>query len=1162
LIFEFLLYYYIQNRMEEDAKNEQPPKQGEGIEAHGHSSSASGVEARGEGVSSESKVLTLRPYGGSERMRSRGGTPLSIKKQEETQNLKILNPLTNEVIDSSKDIKSYRRIKRLVSTKKYADKLGTLINETKNTIEYNDSKSPYPDDIITYEQSREVKLIIINHKQVVRQYTTTKDVINIVDALKSMWLKATSIEEAKWISVMYTEDGENERVYAWRTFIISAYTMNSFVAKALNPKFMNKETTSSDAEIIHITPMVYPKHFNIKLWMPIIPAGGGKDDKVAKSIYYKAYSPPSKDNNCAFMAVKKAIVDKSRKRAATYRKECGITHSNPIPINEIPLLENTMSVNINVYEDYATIEQSLINNVTRVNVVYSSLYISTKKYEKTINLLLKDEHYYYITAFIDNKNITTAINKLAKASENELAKNPTHYVAYDMETIYDSKEFYKVKPYSISWTKYPINKSWNWTTQSDSVIKNTYFFTGNDCVGEFIKFIMNSRSDEKYIIIGFNNSRFDNYLLMMEAQRLDYPCGHMLYVNNSILTLKMKNHKIIDLNRFCIGSLKSNCDGFKTEPKKVDGFDHNLPQQAFNENKLPEWIEENIIKLTHYNKYDVISLISLTILFQNSLTDMGFPPFYDYLTLGQMGYEHTKNVYGKKEWLRDFPRPKTHEDDKYFRSCLTAGRVQCFKFGDIKTDKPIHALDFVSEYPNVMSTCYFPCGSYKYTTEYKEGFLGIYKIKYENTGSDVNILPFRCLSRPSALQDRVRLEAIELNTIKLPRDIRPPPRGAPQPLDWARKGEFEVGCTNLEIELCKKYNHSYTVIDGYYWENDTKEAFKKYIDPLIKEKSRQDALGEEDPLYSVSKRLTCKLAMNAVSGKVIQRNFTNYCNPILHSSIARGLEEKSIDGSIDYFKIGGKTYMTGKFQEEFSYKNSAKPSYLGVFIYSYARTHMYESLLIRCPNKLYMDTDSTTMEESDFKLMKQLNESDESFVMYKTKVVFRGILFNKGLKQLGQLEEEAPKESHRIITIAPKAYCIISNNIDSTKFRYKGVGKRDYIIENYQQYEKICKDLVDKVDMIPWTLILKKFTEDIPQTIRWYEKKLACIKLKKEWLESTHFPYKLSKMKLLTRGVSEEVLILKQKIEETTPRILTLVFKRSLIDGELDLQMFYRIKEP
>lgn len=1016
----------------------------------------------------------------------------TVKQQEEQDNLIVYDPLTDTEI-SSRDIKKYRALKKLSKTSKYKKELVTNANNAP-LINYTERDKKLPTDVLEYDEARERGIRWLSYKKISKTFISRQRKIDIFSAVKTIYLTAKSIEGAKWVSLMYLSTDDD---FAWRTFNINQMTLDEFTVKAIAPKFLSNTITVSDAEIVHLKPILYPNEFMVETLLPMIPSGGGNKKIRVKSTYYKAYSQPSKNNNCLFMCIKILTGDKSQKRHATMRKECGITHNNKISLEEIPIIEEKLKIKIDVYEDYAQTKGGFSNNMVSSSVEYSRLYSSKSESQIQVNVLLKDDHYYYITEFISNQKITDAVNKVKKALNQELANEYTHFVTYDMETVYDSSHDYRVRPYSISWCKHKID------TKFDPDESNAEFHYSSECVSKFLDFISSSRSDEKYIIIGYNNSRFDNYLLVLACERLNIPTGHMLYVNNSILTMNFKNHKIIDLNKFLTGSLKHNCISFKTNPEKLDGFDHSLPQQAFNEQRLDEWIESNIILLTKYNKYDVLSLMDLVIKFQKSLEELKFPPFYNYTTIGQMGYHHCKKVYAKKSgsFAKHFPRPKTREEDEYFRSCLTAGRVQCFR-GDnteIRTDRSIHALDVVSMYPFVMNNCYYPTGAYTYTKKYMTDRLGVYKIKYKRPTSVI-----------SGISDTSNILAYRSEDIT-------------KPLDWSYSEEFITGCTNLEIELCIKYGHQYEVIDGYYWENSTNKIFTNYITPLIDEKSRQDLLRmEKSDEYSQAMRETCKLLMNAVSGKVIQRNFRGYCRPIRTRKEKDELMAKTIDGSEYYFNVGNNYYLSGKFQDEYCYTTSAKPSYIGLFIYSYARTYMYELLISKCATKIYQDTDSLMMEEEDYLRLVELNKSDEEFTMFKTVCSFKDCISTGGLKKLGQIEEEAPPEVYRVITIAPKTYMMESNTGDH-KFRYKGLCKSDCIIGD-DDVELVESDIANLEDMIPWAKKLDKFGIDESATIEFYEKKL--------------------------RGEN--------------PKVMSLLFKRTLdkTSGNVDLQMFYHIKQP
>ena len=89
----------------------------------------------------------------------------------------------------------------------------------------------------------------------------------------------------------------------------------------------------------------------------------------------------------------------------------------------------------------------------------------------------------------------------------------------------------------------------------------------------------------KFIITGFNSSRFDNFFLMDEGLREDM-VRDILFVQNSVLNFNMGRHSGLDLCRFIASSLKGACASFKTNPKKLEGFSHTEPQEAFEKGEL------------------------------------------------------------------------------------------------------------------------------------------------------------------------------------------------------------------------------------------------------------------------------------------------------------------------------------------------------------------------------------------------------------------------------------------------------------------------------------------------------------------------------------------------------------------------------------------------
>ena len=155
------------------------------------------------------------------------------------------------------------------------------------------------------------------------------------------------------------------------------------------------------------------------------------------------------------------------------------------------------------------------------------------------------------------------------------------------------------------------------------------------------------------------------------------------FSNKSLLGLTLPYGKCWDLRKFLVGSLESNCKSFGSYPKKIEGFDHRLPQQAFDDGALDDWISDNKQKIINYNKFDVLSLYSVTMKFRDSVMKLFIDednklidPYADVFlhdTIGQQALKLCKN-----KWKQDeinMPRPETEEYDKYIRKCLTAGRT-------------------------------------------------------------------------------------------------------------------------------------------------------------------------------------------------------------------------------------------------------------------------------------------------------------------------------------------------------------------------------------------------------------------------------------------------------------------------------------------------------
>ena len=194
-----------------------------------------------------------------------------------------------------------------------------------------------------------------------------------------------------------------------------------------------------------------------------------------------------------------------------------------------------------------------------------------------------------------------------------------------------------------------------------------------------------------------------------------------------------------------------------------------------------------------------------------------------------------------------------------------------------------------------------------------------------------------------------------------------PKREKDKALDWASRDKMVVNLTSIDINQLHEYygEKSCIVKSGIHWENTSKTIFKNFLNPLVKEKGRQDKMSQEkSDEYNPAMREACKLFMNSLSGKVIQRNFTSNTTIVNEHGIDSFMARNK-DVIID--SLGNNLYFLKGDKKQVVYnKFNTHPLQLGVFIYAHARKHMYDTVISKFTNqdttnayqKYCMDTDS------------------------------------------------------------------------------------------------------------------------------------------------------------------------------------------------------------
>jgi len=835
---------------------------------------------------------------------------------------------------------------------------------------------------------------------------------------------------------------------------------------------------------------------------------------AVSSKYWYCNQPITTDNLCLEGAIKRHLGLKKQLR--TYRKDITeltngrIKLGDKVSLDDLKIYEDYFKVNINIYLD-----EPHYNND-------NCLILSKNKYDDFVNILYKEEHAnLIIKKKLKINELSTEVRKelgvykkpknkiLESLTKKEEKKRKEIAVFFDIETVFDKHNYNYLQTYGVSWVVWDLEKEFIYDPSIHTKEPYCYYEKGKGCLEKLIRFLINSPLDCVYRPIGFNNSRFDNYALCDKASQMGL-LNNVFMADGSILYCQIENTRNAwDASRFLTGqSLKKACESFKTNPKKAsDLIDHYTIQtyyEKYNMDGLCNLLEKNE-DLVLYNKIDCLCLLDLTVKMRNAYKITFNKDILDYLTISSLGYAIQVEKWAGKvdkeqlilqdesltlpqqvekiSLLKDkyyIHKPLNYKDDKFFRDSLTAGRTQSF-YGAKDYKGKVAMVDVKSLYPTVMgnyggNVCPYPMGRYYETNEYQEGMLGIYR---------VNIKHQKCKWKGKEKILKNFKVVKELTGIDLYKEYAPnviARREKDKPLDWFYKGEIkDVSLTSVDIEVIKwatEDKDCIEVLNGYYWKDSSTTLFKDFLDPPKKEKTRQDKLKKNnDPTYNVAVREVNKGISNALSGKLLE---------CLHEDICKEFSVKewykmSKDEKVKEMEIvdygGGLSFITAKKSKEDVFdelkSNKKKPSYLGMFVYSYARKLMYQELLSKyiC---LYMDTDSACMplleydrlnNENGFELMENGEygclEEEVCEVIKCKKCEDR----EKRLDDTGCSKEEVEFRNNnpmvdgirckdckinvadRLIAISPKNYAVINSiNENFSKRKFKGVRKTDYFL--------------------------------------------------------------------------------------------------------------------
>ena len=600
-------------------------------------------------------------------------------------------------------------------------------------------------------------------------------------------------------------------------------------------------------------------------------------------------------------------------------------------------------------------------------------------------------------------------------------------VSFDFETIYDDKG--KLKSYSITWT-----------------LDGEAIFILSDmpeeCENQFIKYLLDVSQTRMFVLVGFNNGNFDNRFIikpLMKADKLD----DIFFNNNCMHNVKFSGrHCTFDLAKYCPMSLAKACKEYKIEFAKKGDFDHNVIQKHYNnygnvrsyfhragcnagdktlaKYKLYKGSENkntyeifytcdcpNYKKLVEYNLFDCLACVELYDKIEDIMADSPLSKadgknskefhLFDNRTIGGAIYKMFSASCKKQKIVHP---ALNFEQYTRIRSGMVAGRTQCYDGAqsDMTGKNEYDMIDVVSLYPYVMLNRDYPAGKIIENDVYTPDKIGFYN----------------CIVNQKALKNKII-----------------PYRG--KTLNWNYDGDIECYISNIDIECLLKHGASVQIFsEGSISFTDKisgKTMFEclNYFKDIKENEDNKKEAGEE---YNSALRTTAKAMLNSLSGKMNeslhfeQYKFVNSAKSEDDAYMLSGCDSSRI--FVEDVEDANYSIVKVKLTDEKAFKN-AKPVYIGVLIYAYARLHMYDTVISKY-NPIYQDTDSALLLRSDrIKLFEDRPE-----------LIAKDVAdLEEGESNFGRYSYEFDT-ANKFITIAPKNYFIFKDD-KLLKKGFKGV---------------------------------------------------------------------------------------------------------------------------
>ena len=818
-------------------------------------------------------------------------------------------------------------------------------------------------------------------------------------------------------------------------------------------KNIDKEVEGSDKietnawELINSITLLYYK-----------PIAGGKPENVLLPIID---NNESKTNNCIQQAMIKCGYTDYPNNQSIYELLDYLKRNN---ISDIAVYNNTILLTEN-YEMNENYELVKIKNKKRNYAIHNIIehdfnieYLYYKK-EPKYNLLWDGNHISICEPFDNIKNLFYYCDGEIYLNVNDDYKCLTDkkgyelkrykpknkdliFIYFDYETIIELlNPQHPFKPYSVSYiTLLPEElEQINNDDENENVekwIKKAKHLFGFDCNKLFMEEINELTKKYKVVLIGFNNSNFDNFFITNGFLENNINDVKIFYANNSILDFEINNNiSSFDLARHLIGTLNSNCKGFKIKCLSKQSIDHQYAQELYDNGELFT-NEEFKKKLEKYNNYDVLCLPILHYKYQQAIYTITeknpitlITPEKKILTIGGLSYKLFQiNAEKLKINIPKFNK----EQMKYYDDILkysSAGRCDLYKENGKKPDainEKIASVDVCSEYPYVMAIgrYYYPTGKIITVNKFIKEKLGYYWVNIDQT----------------KLKQKIQCEKIFNN------------QGISTNNKWDSDIINNVFINSERIKYLKKNGCIITNInggnideecEGFCFKDKIKgcELFKPILE-IMKLKMTEDRYkANKDDRYNPALRETAKLLSNSLSGKVIEKLHLDKYELVEHTDI-RLFNDGNDDITVCQI-YDNKALINYKADKEKEFVKH-RPVFYGNLIYTYAQQYLYEHTILN-GNSFYFDTDSAKMLYTDFEkwekeyagneLIDHWEEVEEYEPLYKTHK-----LFEKKSKLYGSFEDELKDLKQKVSYFDDKKqYAIITEQPEYSKITFKGI---------------------------------------------------------------------------------------------------------------------------